>query len=446
MSPAARPRRSTVDAARRAAYQAIAAVTADDAYVNLVLPKLLARQGIDGRDAAFATELAYGTCRYRGTLDAIIGAAARRDPAGLDAPVRDVLRLAAYQLLLTRVAPHAAVDTAVSLARAEAGHRTAGFVNAVSRAVGRKTFDAWIAALSTGDEVGDLALRHAHPKWMAAALLEALGDTDELAAALEADNRAPAVHLCARPGLIDRDDLAARVDGHDGRWSPQAVYLPGGDPGDLDPLRRGLAHVQDEGSQLVALALANAPVDGDDSRWLDLCAGPGGKTALLGSIAAQRNARVTAVEVAEHRARLVDKATRGLPVEVLAADGRTFDPGVGFDRVLVDAPCSGVGALRRRPEARWRKRPSDVDELVVLQRELLGAALRLVRPGGVVAYVTCSPLLPETRDIVAAADAEPIDATALFPAEMALGTGPTVQLWPHRHGTDAMFCALLRRS
>jgi 16S rRNA (cytosine967-C5)-methyltransferase len=219
-----------------------------------------------------------------------------------------------------------------------------------------------------------------------------------------------------------------------------------------DVLREGLATVQDEGSQLVTLALAAAPLAGgpDRGRWLDLCAGPGGKAVLLGALVGLLGGTLDAVERAEHRARLVERACDGLPVRVHVADGRDSGlPTGGFDRVLVDVPCSGLGALRRRPEARWRRDPRDLPELTRLQRELLAAGLGLVRPGGVVGYVTCSPHRAETVDVVAAtaatAGATPLDARPLFPGVPLLGDGPHVQLWPHRHGTDAMFCALLRR-
>jgi len=196
---------------------------------------------------------------------------------------------------------------------------------------------------------------------------------------------------------------------------------------------------------------------GGDGRWLDLCAGPGGKAALLGALATGRGARVTAVEVVAHRARLVELAVRGLPVTVVAADGRSVGghealPEGAFDRVLVDAPCTGLGALRRRPEARWRHQPGDLPALTRLQRELLAAALRAVRPGGVVGYVTCSPHVAETRSSVAAAmrragvGVQPVDARGLLPSGVPqLGAGPDVQLWPHRHGTDAMYLSVLRR-
>lgn len=443
-------RGATDDDPRSIAYDTLAAVTGDDAYANLVLPKLLSHRGVGGRDAAFATELAYGTLRMRGTLDRIIVAAAKREVDKIDAPVLDVLRLGAYQLLCTRVPVHAAVDTTVSLARKVSGHKPAGFVNAVMRKISQRRSGDWLDSLHTGDPVADLALEFAHPEWIVRLLGEALGtDGEELADALGADNRAPEVHLCARPGRISAVTLAEIVDGQTGNWSPNTVYLPSGDPGDVNAIADGRAHVQDEGSQLVAAALANAVIAGEDSRWLDLCAGPGGKASLLGALAARRGAEVTAVEVSAHRAKLVGQTTAGLPVTVVTADGRRFSTDTEFDRVLVDAPCSGLGALRRRPEARWRRKESDLTDLVALQAELLDSALRLVRPGGVVAYVTCSPVLAETRDVVALfeSDVTLLDVRQYLPPDMpGLGDGPMVQLWPHRHGTDAMFCALLQRN
>jgi 16S rRNA (cytosine967-C5)-methyltransferase len=209
--------------------------------------------------------------------------------------------------------------------------------------------------------------------------------------------------------------------------------------------------VQDEGSQLVARALTLAPLEGDDAgRGLDLCAGPGGKTALLAALGEGSGARITAVEPTPRRAEMVEENTRGLPVEVLRVDGRHSDLAPGFDRVLVDVPCTGLGALRRRPEARWRRQPSDVPTLAKLQRELLGAAIALTRPGGVVLYATCSPHLAETLGVVSDAlrrhPVSALDTRPLFdPVVDGLGDGPYVQLWPHRHGTDAMFAAALRR-
>ena len=450
-----RPRRVQLDPARRAAFDVLRAVSERDAYANLALPALLSERGITGRDAAFATELTYGTCRTRGTLDAVIGAAAGRPIDQIDSVLLDLLRLGAYQLLRTNVATHAAVSTTVEQAGLEFDSVRAGFVNGVLRNISKRDEQSWVAELAPTadtDPIGHAAFTHAHPRWIAQTFADALGvDAGELGAALEADDARPAVHLAARPGVLSAEELALAVGGKVGRYSPYAVYLGSGDPGGLAAIRDGQALVQDEGSQLVARALTLAPVLGaDGGRWLDLCSGPGGKTALIAAIAAQQGATVTAVEPNSRRAEMVEYNTRGLPVEVLRVDGReTSLLAGGFDRVLVDAPCTGLGALRRRPEARWRRTPADVPALAKLQRELLAAAITLTRPGGVVLYATCSPHLVETVGVISDAlrryPVTALDTRALFAPIDDLGDGPYVQLWPHRHGTDAMFAAALQK-
>jgi 16S rRNA (cytosine967-C5)-methyltransferase len=447
------PRRTPLDPARRAAFDVLRAVSDRDAYANLVLPGLLRERGITGRDAAFATELAYGTCRSLGLLDAVIERAADRPTDRIDPVLLDLLRLGAYQLLRTRVEAHAALDTTVDQAAIEVDSARAGFVNAVLRKISARDEQSWIAELAPPmdtDPVGHIAFAQAHPRWIAQAFTDALGaGAGQLGALLASDNERPQVHLAGRPGVLTAQALADEVDGTVGRYSPFAVYLSGGDPGQLAPVRGGKALVQDEGSQLVARALTLAPVDGDTGRWLDLCSGPGGKTALLAAIGGQSGARVTAIEPTPHRADFVEQNTAGLDVDVLRVDGRESGlPGGSFDRVLVDAPCTGLGALRRRPEARWRRQPSDVPGLTKLQRELLASAIALTRPGGVVLYATCSPHLSETVGVVADAlrrqSVQTIDARPLFDPVDDLGDGPYVQLWPHRHGTDAMFAAALQ--
>jgi len=445
------PRRKPLDPARRAAFDVLRAVSERDAYANLALPPLLRERGITGRDAAFATELTYGTCRTRGLLDAVIEKAAGRPTDDIDPVLLDLLRLGTYQLLRTRVDDHAAVSTTVEQAGIEFDSARAGFVNGVLRTIAGRDEQSWVDELAPpadSDPVGHAAFVHAHPRWIAQAFADALGaDAGQLDALLASDDDRPLVHLAARPGVLTAEELAGQVNGTVGRYSPYAVYLPGGDPGRLEPVRGGAALVQDEGSQLVARALTLADLDGPDAgRWLDLCAGPGGKTAMLAALA--DGAQVTAIEPTARRAEMVEQNTRGLSVEVLRVDGR--DPGlkVGFDRVLVDVPCTGLGALRRRPEARWRRQPGDVPALAKLQRELLASAIRLTRPGGVVLYATCSPHLAETVGIVGDAlrrhPVTALDARALFDPVDNLGDGPYVQLWPHRHGTDAMFAAALQ--
>ncbi len=463
-----------VDPARRAAWQTLRAVQERDAYANLVLPAVLRREGLHGRDAAFATELAYGALRGRGTYDAVIASCARRPVSELDPPLLDVLRLGAHQLLATRVPPHAAVAATVDLARAELGGAAAGLVNAVLRAMSARPLADWLAEVAPDPATAPddhLAVVSSHPVWIVRALRDALRSagrpSEELPELLAADNERPRVGVAALPGLADPAELLS-AGADPGVASPLGVRI-GGAPEGLPAVAEGRARVQDEGSQLVALAVAAAPVRGDDAgRWLDLCAGPGGKAALLAAVLAGRRADgllpetagLVAVESAEHRVGLVEAAIRPLRgvVEVRHGDGREvgeLEPG-HYDRVLVDVPCTGLGALRRRPEARWRRVPGDLALLAPLQRALLGAALDAVRPGGVVGYVTCSPHPAETRLVVddvlrRRSDVERLDATAVV-AEVSggrvgdLGPGPAVQLWPHRHGTDAMYLSLLLRT
>ncbi|MEU0398315.1 transcription antitermination factor NusB [Streptomyces sp. NPDC006208] len=464
-------RRPQKDPVRILAYEALRAVDERDAYANLVLPPLLKKarekDDFDGRDAALATELVYGTLRRQGTYDAIIAACIDRPLREVDPPVLDVLSLGAHQLLGTRIPTHAAVSASVELARVVLGDGRAKFVNAVLRKIAQEDLDAWLDRVAPPydeDAEEHLAVVHSHPRWVVSALWDSLGGgragIEDL---LEADNERPEVTLVARPGRATTDellDVLGEDSGLPGRWSPYAVRLAeGGEPGAIEAVRDGRAGVQDEGSQLVAIALANAPLDGPDERWLDGCAGPGGKAALLGAMAAGRGASLLASERQPHRARLVERALAGNPgpYQVIAADGTRppWRPG-SFDRVLVDVPCSGLGALRRRPEARWRRRPEDLEGFAPLQRGLLREALSAVRVGGVVGYATCSPHLAETRIVVddvlrgrggaAPAEAEWIDARPLMPDVPLLGDGPDVQLWPHLHGTDAMYLALLRRT
>lgn len=459
-------RRPQKDPVRLLAFEALRAVDERDAYANLVLPPLLRKarekegpEKFDARDAALATELVYGTLRRQGTYDAVIADCVDRPLREVDPPVLDVLSLGVHQLLGTRIPTHAAVSASVELARVVLGDGRAKFVNAVLRKVARDDLDGWLARVAPPydeDPEDHLAVVHSHPRWVVSALWDSLGGgragIEEL---LAADNERPEVTLVAWPGRATRDELLGEEAAVAGRWSPYAVRLSeGGEPGAVEAVREGRAGVQDEGSQLVALALADAPLDGPDRRWLDGCAGPGGKAALLGALAAERGAFLLASEKQPHRAGLVAKALAGNPgpYQVIAADGTRppWRPG-SFDRVLVDVPCTGLGALRRRPEARWRRRPEDLDGFAPLQRGLLREALEAVRVGGVVAYATCSPHLAETRAVVADVlkrrpGAELLDARPLLPGVPALGEGPDVQLWPHVHGTDAMYLALVRRT
>ncbi|GAA2825101.1 RsmB/NOP family class I SAM-dependent RNA methyltransferase [Kribbella solani] len=468
-SPRNRGAQRGPDRVRKVAYQVIRQVTAEGGYANLALNKALREARLGGRDAAFCTELVHGTLRWQGTYDVFLARSVSRRLEDLDPELLDLLRLGGHQLLNMRVDSYAAVSEMVTLTRSELGQKRTGLVNAVLRKISQRSLDQWIAAAAPSveeDLIGHLAVADAHPRWVIEAFDRALGDgADGLEDLLAADNEPPRVTLVARPGLSDVDELV-RAGAAPARWSPYGAVLEGGgDPGRIEAVATGRAGVQDEGSQLVALALASARLEGDDADWLDLCAGPGGKSALLAALVEQRGVgrggapaagagRLTAVEPLKHRAELVRANLRAIPGDhkVLVGDGtKPTWPAGSFDRVLADVPCSGLGALRRRPEARWRRTPDDVRELRPLQENLLDSAITSVRPGGVVAYVTCSPHPDETRAVVDAvlarrSDAQLEDARDLFPGVPDLGAGPDVQLWPHLHGTDAMYLALIRRT
>jgi len=452
-----------VQPSRRVAFDVIRAVSESDAYANLLLPAAISRAALNTADAALATELTYGTLRRRGYYDAVIEVAASRSVERIDPPVLDALRLSAHQILSTRVASHAAVNEGVELVRAHAGRAASGFANGVLRAISREDPGTWRARVleRARNNAERLGLDHAHPAWIVRALRRALaaeGREGELEALLAADNVSPTVTMAALPGLADPPERARRTAA-----SPVGFRVGGGDPEPLMTASNGLLRVQDEGSQLAALALSRAMPVRAGERWLDLCAGPGGKTALLGAEALAGGASLDANEPVPARAGLVRRAVAGLPTEVPVSeeDGRDRAAAAAglYDRVLVDAPCTGLGALRRRPEARWRKQPADVAELSALQEELFDAGVRALAPGGILAYVTCSPHLAETTAIVtegvrrASGAIEALDTRGILggisrvPLDLGdapAGPGPA-QLWPHRHGTDAMFIALFRR-
>ncbi len=424
----------------------------------------------------------YGTLRNQGCYDAIIALCADRDLRQIDPAVLVALRVGAHQLLGMRVKPHAAVATTVDLTVAMAGRKPAGFVNAILRRIAPRDLESWLAIVAparAADLPGHLAIRYSHPRWIVLAVATALGEDPagslaETEAALAADNERPLVHLAAVPGLSTQAELVL-AGAEPARWSPLGGYLPGGDPAAIAPVADGRAWVQDEASQLAVLALARAgaltpppepgpttealvpspEAGGIAKHWLDLCAGPGGKARLLAGLAGQQGAVVLAAELHQHRSVLIAAALRDTKVgQVITADGLAppWLP-ASFDLVLADVPCSGLGSLRRRPEARWRRTPAEVTDLGATQRGLLASAIDATTPGGTVAYVTCSPLPAETS-VVLADVLTTRDHVSVLDAPTILGEVPALrcpepysryaQFWPHRHGTDAIFIALLR--
>ena len=449
--------------ARSIAYELLNAVDRDDAYANLLLPKLLDHSQLSGRDAAFCQELAFGTLRMRGFYDAVIEQCANRSVGEIDFGALNLLRLGSHQLLGMRVPAHAALSETMNQARAELSLGSVGFVNGVLRRVSERSREDWLAVITSNqhDPNESLAREYSHPSWIIKAFSKALesdGAGDQLNLLLEADNIAPLVSLVALPGLTTVDDLLD-VGCVLGTASPIGVELPGGEPNELQLIRSGQARVQDQGSQLAALALIAVKEVTPNEEWLDLCAGPGGKAALLAAAAMEVGADLVCNEISDHRAILVEKALERVnpKVYVRVGDGRDLgeEAPEGFDRILLDAPCSGLGALRRRPESRWRRTAKDVAELTKLQEELFDSAWTGLKPGGVLAYITCSPHLAETTAIIERAQHKLGDTVKLLDAVAVLKQlnpmlklnekRKTVQLWPQIHGTDAMFIALLEK-
>ncbi len=536
------------------AYNLLCKIRENDAYSNLLVPASLKAGNFSAQEKGFITDCVYGTLRWQGFADAVISAACKRDKSKISADVLDILRLGTYRTLFTSEKTHAVVNSSVEIAKKRTGRGSAGFVNAVMRKIALRSRKEWESLLTSriAKNCTDkrLAVRASHPEWIVEELRKSyekagydwekirktrekseLGQVsadssgksvaggsvadetvaadmtsadpisaDPIAAMLEADNAAPSVTLCARPGLAEPDEILENMPKNvlceRGKYSPYALKIKKGGVNAIEAVKKGLAGVEDEGSQIAALALVNAPVEvlvnvpvnapievsekaagisikaakieaSESSKalkifekWLDMCAGPGGKTALLGACAAQRNATLTANEPSEHRAKLVRENCSALPAgtleKVYERDGRELGrmfPET-FDRILVDAPCSGLGSLRRRAEARWRKNRSDIKQLAEIQRELLLSAAGAVRKGGVIAYVTCSPALAETREIVDYAlsersDLQRLDAAAVirgFAPDIPLpDSGGDVQLFEHIHDTDQMFVALLRK-
>ena len=436
---------------RALALEVLLAVADKGAYANLELPRALGSSGLEERDRAFATELVYGSLRAQGELDAVISAASARGVETLEDDVLAVLRMGVYQLLRMRVESHAAVDESVRLIKARGLHRAAGLVNGVLRAVARDEPAHWESIIAQGKTV------QSHPLWIVDEIKRALEECDgegELGEALDSHNDAPGVTLCHLPGL-SRPPESERTE-----YSPVGAHLSGGDPGVVPGIQGHTVRVQDEGSQLAALLLTRCEPLRPGERVWDMCAGPGGKTALIAAEAAESGASVLATEISDHRAKLVADSTSALRekypevLTITTVDARA-DLGERFDRVLLDAPCSGLGALRRRPEARWSKSASSLAQLNQLQGELLRAGLESLVPGGVLAYVTCSPVVEETTGMVSEVLASRHDAELLDTGRVLEDIvrapirghrrGMAVQLWTHRHGTDGMFIQLIQR-
>jgi 16S rRNA (cytosine967-C5)-methyltransferase len=434
---------ATGEAARRVALDAMLRID-EGAYAHILVPQLLRRRHLSVRDRAFVTDLVYGTVRMRRALDFLLQRVSNRPIEQLDPEVRAALRLGAYQLL-NGVPAHAAVSETVNVVPT----RARGFVNGVLRGLARNG-PPWV--FPEGKDVGSIGIRTSHPDWIVEVLLDAYGIDDALAT-LELDNTPPAVTLRTNRLLTAPDALAAEletagIDVSFGALVPDALVLRHtGDLAALPAIREGRATPQDQTSQAIVAVLDPQPGE----RVLDLASAPGGK-ATAAAERMHNDGVIVAADLHPGRARTVQRTAARLGAEpavhAIVADGQ--QPAVrpaSFDRVLLDAPCSGLGVLRRRPDARWRLQADDVRDLAALQRRLLAAAADAVKPGGRLVYAVCTITPDETVGIDAwAADHLP-EFTAEPPPEApwrAAGRGAL--LLPGDAQTDGMFVLSLRRA
>lgn len=439
-------RKPTPDKPRRLAWEIFSQVIRHEGYSNILLNQKLNQSGLDERDRAFITELVYGSIRQIGRNDFLIQKFVDRPWQELDPGIIDILRLGAYQIFDMRIPDHAAVSATVDLARIVLGESKASFVNAILRRLSENSLADLLKEVSD-DSAESLAIRYSHPTWIINAYKDHIGDITELKKLLETNNKAVAPTLVAWPGKSTVSDLV-ELGATPTQYSEFGAVLEG-IPNELELIRHRKVGVQDEGSQLIASIFANAARDHEP--WLDLCAGPGGKAALLSYLA---RSNFYANEISETRANLVKQVVNSNTL-VFNEDGRNLNnsskvKSLNIRAILADVPCTGLGALRRRPEVRWRRNANDLKNLSVLQSQLVESAVELLPMGGILGYATCSPHFAETvaqcADFERKLPIEKIDIANYLPERLqdAVKNG-YLQLWPHRHQTDAMFLALYRK-
>jgi 16S rRNA (cytosine967-C5)-methyltransferase len=383
----------------------------------------------------------------KGRHDYILQQVSDRPLSEVDAGIVDICRMGVHQLFEMRVATHAAVSATVELARKVIGESKASFVNAILRKVSSQTLEQWLEPTTLmADPIERLSIRYSHPEWIVSAYFDLLKDIVRVEQELAVNNVPAIPTLVAWPGDSTQSELV-ELGAIATEYSPYGARFDGA-PGSLEIIRHRKAGVQDEGSQLVAHIFSLAAKE--SRSILDLCAGPGGKAALLAHLANVNGQEFTANEISEARAKLVKNVIGKFPVQV--GDGREIASlGASYDAILADVPCTGLGALRRRPEVRWRRTVQDLRGLLVLQRELSDAAIAVLNPGGVFGYATCSPHFSETsgevlRILKDHPDLEQIEVSQYLPPHLEGAVrDKSLSLWTSKHGTDAMFLALFRK-
>jgi len=435
------------DAPRLLAFDIISEVNRRGGYSNLLLPQALADSSFDERDRGFTTELVYGTIRMQGLYDYIFAQISDRPWNEVDAEIVDLARMGAHQVFSMRTPPHAAVSATVDVARKKLGESKGSFINALMRKATSKELGDWLEPLrSENDVVKRMSIEYSHPEWIISAYFDLLKDENLVREELISNNTPAKPTLVSWPGASSQEELIS-LGGEPTRYSRYGALL-NEPPASLDVIRHRRAGVQDEGSQLVAQIFSDATMSARIT--LDLCAGPGGKAALLSHICDVSGRDFVANEISEPRAALVKKVIGKFPV--IVGDARSIaDSNQTYDAILADVPCTGLGALRRRPEVRWRRTLKDLAPLLQLQSEIVDAALGVLEPGGVFGFATCSPHYAETTAQVQSIlkrhdDLVLIDISAYLPEGLeGSNRGGALSLWGHIHNTDSMYLALFRK-
>ena len=436
--------------ARDTALKVLIACRTHGAWADAALKAQLARDQLSPQDAALCSRMVYGVTQNRLLLDFYLAAYCSQKPDHLQPPLLDILRLGAYQILfLDKVPDRAAVSEAVELAKRSGRGQAAGLVNAVLRKLSQNKNA--LPSIPDRDEVKFLSIRYSHPKWLVKRLLELLG-RGETEAFLAADNTAAPLTVQVNPLKTTQEKLTAELEALGVRVTPH-VWVPGclelsgtGDLTALEPFRVGHFLVQDGAAALAARAAAVTP----GQRVLDVCAAPGGKS-FGAAFAMEDRGEILACDLHENKLkRIQDGAQRlGLTsIRTAAADGREFRPEweAAFDTVLVDAPCSGLGIIRKKPDTRYKK-ADDLFTLPVVQQAILDNACRYVNPGGVLVYSTCTILPEENQQVTDAFLAQHRDFSREdlpLPDQAGQADGQ-VTLWPHRHDTDGFYICRMRR-
>jgi 16S rRNA (cytosine967-C5)-methyltransferase len=448
---------------REIAFEVLMDIDNRERFAHLAVPAALSESNLDARDRALLTELVYGVIRRRLSLDWLLSKFSTRPISQVEPEAVNLLRLGLYQLFfMDKIPEHAAVSTSVDLSKKYLRYGADKFVNAVLRRATRENpEDLWPDR--TEDEIRYLSVYYSHPEWLVKLWSLELGlETTE--SLLAADNERPHVTLRTNTLKITREQLIdqlkkAGVEARPGLYSPEAVVVDRQVPPGM--FREGLAYVQDEASMLVGRVVG--PAAGDIV--VDIGAGPGGKTSHIAQLM-NNEGRIIAVDANKSRLDLVERNCHCLGVgnvETMLANALESLTGLihDVDRVLVDAPCSGLGVLARRPDSRWRKKAVDVGDLAALQLRMLEQAARLLRPGGILVYSVCTITQAETVGVTGAflAANPEFKAVPFHLADLRSNTtGPDLpkwalvapegelQLWPHIHGTDGMFIAKLARA